>query len=608
MEFLIFVLFFAWLYLLLKTNRLAGDVKKLQNDRSVSHAPAASANHENRHIDTLGQSGDRNQFVTRVQQNNTINSFVAIPPAPAEPGAIELFYNWLKEDFMVKLGAFLLLIGLGWFVSYAFANNWIGEMGRIMLGLLTGVIIMAVGVWRIETKPQQGSIFTVLGSATIILTLYAAREIFDIFTPATALLLMFASVAFVAYVSVRYNRRATALSGLILAGLAPILTASPNPEALGLFLYLLVVVLGTLWVVYIRGWSILTLASLVLVSFYGIPYVIFGVGQADADIALMFSFVFTAIFFIANIVGLIYNDNEKNRTHHLLIALGTGIYLITWVLVAAPAEWQSLILSTWMLVFSFGSFIVYRSLNNLNPFYIYGGTSIVLLAAATAMELSGPALLIAYIFEVTALVILSTRVFPGTKIPLATSWLFGGLMLLSLSSIDSREWTTGIMHEDASVLVLLTAALLLVSLNFYYLKEALYVKVAQVFLVFGSVYSLILIWLFLHAGIDTYGYDANYAVEQLRYQTATIWSLVIYTVIGIIVYINGVRSGSKGMSLGGSILLGLVVARLLFVEVWEMDITGRIITFLVIGALLISTAFIKRNNAKVEIDTKSSNN
>jgi hypothetical protein len=373
-------------------------------------------------------------------------------------------------------------------------------------------------------------------------------------------------------------------------------------------MYLLVVVLGTLWVVYIRGWSILTLASLVLVSFYGIPYVLFGVGQADADIALMFSFVFTAIFFVSNIIGLVYNDNEKNRTHHLLIALGTGIYLITWVLEAAPDEWQGLIFSAWMLVFSFGSFIVYRSLNNLYPFYIYSGTSIVLLAAATATELSGPTLLIAYIFEVTALVIVAARMFPGTKIALTASWLFGGLMLLSLVSIDSREWTTGIMHEDSLVLVLLTVALILVSLNFYNLKDALYLKAAQVFLVFGSIYCLILIWLFLHAGIDAYGIDTDYAVEKLRYQTATIWSLVIYTVLGIIVYINGVRSGSKGIALGGSILLGLVVARLLFVEVWEMDTTGRIITFLVIGALLISTAFIKRNNAKAEIETNSNNN
>lgn len=602
MDILGILLFFGWVHLLLKTNRLSDEIKKLQSGQVSASSPVNQFNQ------TVSSENVVNPVPRSQYQMYAPNLPSAIPPVPKEATSIELFISWLKEDFMVKLGAFLLLIGLGWFVSYAFANNWIGEMGRIMLGLITGVMIIAVGVWRIETKPQQGSIFTVLGSATIILTLYAAREMYDLFTPAAALIMMFASVAFVAYVSVRYNRRATALAGLILAGFAPLLTASPAPDIFGLFLYLLVVVLGTLWVVYIRGWSILTLSSLLLVSIYGIPYMLFGVGRGEMDTALMFAFIFTAIFFAANIVGLMFNDTDKNRTHHLLVALGTGIYIITWVLVAAAPEWQSLILSAWMLVFSFGSFIVYRSLNNLNPFYVYGATSVVLLAAATAMELSGPVLMVAYIFEVTALVILTTKMFPGTKVSFSTSWLFGGLMLGSVTSIDSRFWSEGIMHEDALVLVLLTAALLLVGFNFYTIKDALYKKTAEVFFVLTAIYVLILIWLFLHAGIDIYSYREDYVAASLKYQAATMWSLIIYTLIGIATYIKGVRIDSKALSLAGSILLGLVVTRLLFVEVWDMDITGRIITFLVIGALLISTAFIKRSSSKTGQEVSSNNN
>lgn len=601
MEILDILLLFGWVHLLFKTNRLSYEIKKLQ--ASIPHSSADLAAQGLSPSENIVAPTSQNQY-----QNHAPVLPSPIPPATKEDTPIELFIAWLKEDFMVKLGAFLLLIGLGWFVSYAFANNWIGEMGRIMLGLITGVMIMAVGIWRIEVKPQQGSIFTVLGSATIILTLYAAREMYDLFTPVVALIMMFASVTFVAYVSVRYNRRATALAGLILAGFAPLLTASPTPDVSGLFLYLLVIVLGTLWVIYLRGWSILTLSALLLVSVYGIPYMLFGVGRSEMDTALMFSFIFTAIFFAANIVGLMFNDTDKNRTHHLLVALGTGIYLITWVLVAAAPEWQSLILSAWMLVFSFGSFLVYRSLNNLNPFYVYGATSVVLLAAATAMELDGPALMVAYIFEVTVLVILATKMFTGTKVPLVTSWLFGGLMLGSVASIDSRLWSEGVMHEDALVLVLLTAALFLVGFNFYLLQDALYKKLAEVFLVIASIYVLILIWLFLHAGIDIYDYRDSYAAASLKYQTATIWSLILYTLIGIATYIKGLRIGSRTVSLIGSILLGLVVARLLFVEVWDMDITGRIITFLVIGALLISTAFIKRNSSNLGQEVNSNNN
>jgi uncharacterized membrane protein len=77
-------------------------------------------------------------------------------------------------------------------------------------------------------------------------------------------------------------------------------------------------------------------------------------------------------------------------------------------------------------------------------------------------------------------------------------------------------------------------------------------------------------------------------------------ALVVYTLIGIITYFNGRARGSKGLVTYGGILLGLVVARLLFVDVWNMELTGRIITFFLIGALLIGTAFLgKRSELRI---------
>jgi len=40
----------------------------------------------------------------------------------------------------------LLLLALGWFVSYAFANNWIGPLGRITLGILFGLAVVGMGM------------------------------------------------------------------------------------------------------------------------------------------------------------------------------------------------------------------------------------------------------------------------------------------------------------------------------------------------------------------------------------------------------------------------------------------------------------------------------
>jgi uncharacterized membrane protein len=126
-------------------------------------------------------------------------------PAPTGPTAFERFAEWLKEDWLLKLGALLLLIGFGWLTTYAFLNNWIGPMGRIALGIVAGASFILLGWWRIRKYIHQGGIFLVLGSTTILLTIFAAREIYGFFTPLSALAVMFLSTAFVALASVKYK-------------------------------------------------------------------------------------------------------------------------------------------------------------------------------------------------------------------------------------------------------------------------------------------------------------------------------------------------------------------------------------------------------------------
>lgn len=183
-------------------------------------------------------------YAARAQQQMTAPPPVMSAPQTYEPSGADQFLAWLKEDFLVKLGAFLLIIAFGWFVNYAFANDWIGPMGRVALGLIAGVLFMLLGVWRIAVQVHQGAIFTVLGSTIVLLTVFAAREVYDFFTPTTALMLMFMSVVFVAFVSVRYHRQELAIAGLVLAGIAPFMTNAPEPDVFVLLSYLMVVVAG----------------------------------------------------------------------------------------------------------------------------------------------------------------------------------------------------------------------------------------------------------------------------------------------------------------------------------------------------------------------------
>ena len=450
-------------------------------------------------------------YAARAQQQ------MAAPPVyqasvPAKPNA---FFAWLQEDFLVKLGAFLLIIAFGWFVNYAFANNWIGPIGRITLGLMAGVMFMLLGVWRIPVQKHQGSIFTVLGSTIVLLTVFAAREVYDYFTPVTALLLMSMSVVFVAFVSVRYKRGELAIFGLVLAGIAPFLTNAPDPDAVTLLSYLLMVVLGTLWVVRMTGSNVLTFSALIMAFLYSIP--IWATGDIENElIGLLFAFAFTAIFFISNILGILKRKLPEARQGQIVTAVLTGLYLVIWIAAAAPEQWQSLLYIAWMLVFSSGAFVVYVHTSYRVPFYIYGAVGIMLMAAATAVELDGALLTIAYTIQATAIVLMAALLLRDTQLAQRVCGLFIFPAVLSLEHLGSYAWRDGFLHEDFFALLILAMSLMVTSLVLMGLRkpEEETSPLAVMLGVAGVGYVLMLVWLVTHAVLPA---DAATTISLLIY-------------------------------------------------------------------------------------------
>ena len=238
-----------------------------------------------------------------------------------------------------------------------------------------------------------------------------------------------------------------------------------------------------------------------------------------------------------------------------------------------------------MFVFSIGTFLVYQANGNKLPFYIYGGTSIALLGSATAMELQGATLTIAFTLEVLALVVVAIKVFPQTSVSSRLSLLFVIPILLGVSSLSSNSWRDGVLHSDFFVLVVLMGALIVAGWQLYLSADESSKHTAGTLYTVAALYFLSLIWLVVHAG---------HRFSSVGYEQGTVIALIIYTVLGIAAYIIGTRVSSKRLSLFGSLLLGGVVARLLLVEVWSMELVPRIITFFSIGTLLILTAFIRR--------------
>ena len=522
------------------------------------------------------------------------------PHAPYPPSYSDIFIEWVKKDFFVKLGALLLLIGFGWFVSYAFANNWIGPQGRITLGLLAGVAFMILGAWRITLHRHQGGLFAVLGSTIVLLTVFAARELYGMFDPYSALAIMFLSVVFVAFVSVRHHSKGLAVASIVLAGVAPFLTSAPSADAFLLLSYLMLVVAGTLWVVYLTGARELVLAALMLTYIYFVPFLFKYIAfshrgdSVEQGVVMLFGFLFTALFLLANLTSIIHKSSRAVvHSAHIAIAAGTGIFLVLCVYATVADNWQSLMLAMWMLVFTVAAFVAYRLSDRPAPFYVYAAISLVLLAAATAAELSGPALTFAFTMEVLVILLLALHLKMTPRVVNTVALLYVLPILLSLEHFVSADWSKGIFHGDFVVLFFIMAALgvsaaLLIAATREGQKE--YAFTGDALATVSILYFLALLWTVTHG--------------VLEYDAATTLTLTLYTIMGLVAYVYGTRAGKEGVRLGGALLLGFVVGRLLFVEVWQMDMLKRIGIFFIVGMLLISTAFItKRSRKEPEVTT-----
>ncbi|MFT7507199.1 MAG: putative membrane protein [Acidimicrobiales bacterium] len=514
-----------------------------------------------------------------------MQSSVVPPPVMVQP-APNPFMEWLKQDFFVKLGAFLLIIAISMFLLGAFTSNLIGPMGRIVLGLLVGTAFLVLGVRRIKTFAHQGFILTVLGTMTIILTLFAAREVYNFFTPASVLFAMFMTTIFVTFVSVRYNSQRLAIAGLVTGSIAPYFINAPEPDIVMFFSYLMVVVMGALWVVFKTGWSSLVAVAVSLVFFQSMPF-LGDFNEFEQDLVLLFSFVFVAIFYVTNIVSLIYLKGKKHNSAQVYTAFATAIYLFVWVTAAASPQWQSLLYTAWALVFGVGAYLTYTLTSNRTVFYLYGGTALALIGAATAAELSGPVLTIAYTLEIGILLSMAAVLRSPKNVFTKLSLLFVVPIVLSVESLGASSWNSGVLHSDFAVLVLLTSVLFVTGLFIEKtynqdkeIDESLHVLV-RVLISSGVAYVVALIWLVLHAVL----FD----------ETATVLSLVIYTISGLALYIYGKKHDHKETKIAGVVFVTIVIARLLMVEVWIMSSGANVALFLAVGLLLVSTGFIKKS-------------
>ena len=166
---------------------------------------------------------------------------------------------------MLWVGAIVLVLGVAFFLKYAFDNEWITESMRVAIGLAIGVALIAAGQrFASAGYHMYGQIVSGGGLASLYLSIYAAFSFYGLIGQAPTFALLVLVTAGAALLADRQSALGLALMAVGGGFLTPFLVGGGQDAQLTLFTYDAILVVGTLYLANRQDWPILNACSYAL--------------------------------------------------------------------------------------------------------------------------------------------------------------------------------------------------------------------------------------------------------------------------------------------------------------------------------------------------------
>ena len=187
-------------------------------------------------------------------------SYTPVPQKGVRPSRTrEEWEAIIGGKLLNRIGALALIIGIGFFMKYAFDNHWIGETTRVLIGAVIGILCL-IGGYR--THKRNFEIFAQglvgAGIAILYLSIFAAFNFYHLVPQWVAFVFM-SVVTLIAFLNgLFYDSLAEGILGWAGGFLTPILLSTGQANELGLFTYVVLLDAGLIALIVKRDrWAIL---------------------------------------------------------------------------------------------------------------------------------------------------------------------------------------------------------------------------------------------------------------------------------------------------------------------------------------------------------------
>ena len=252
---------------------------------------------------------------------------ISAPAAPQIDLESRIGSHWLN-----RVGIAAVLIGVSYFLKFAFDNNWIGAAGRVTIGLLAGI---AVVVWS-ETFRRRGYLIfsyslKAVGIGVLYLSLWGAFQVYNLIPGGVAFAAMLVVTSATAAIALGQDAQILAAFAFIGGFVTPALLSTGQNREVALFSSVALLALAALVLIPSKPWR-----RLLVISFFGTLFLYIGwyasfYSRSQLRLTLAFATLFFAIFAIAPLIGRPESQPTSklfSTVPHFIAFLNAGVYFL----------------------------------------------------------------------------------------------------------------------------------------------------------------------------------------------------------------------------------------------------------------------------------------
>lgn len=526
----------------------------------------------------------------------TSASDFAPEPSPGRTTEVQFGQKWL-----LIIGIAITVFGLGFFLKYAFEQNWVGPVGRVVLSYLASAAFLGAGDYFRRKGAETFGLYLLGGGiAALYLTTFAASQIYDLIGPIPAFGFMMLVTLLAGALSLLHDTKWLSVLGLIGGFLTPILLSTGRDNQLALMSYMTLLNVGILAIATFKQWTMLNSLG------FSFTWLLFSRWYASFyDIEKFWrTTVFLNLFFLtyAVVPFLYYFIRERQErvtgfailSPNAFIAFGFSFLMIREY---AALPFVSIVTLAYAgLFFWMAHYLYQRSRENRDPFVLLLSQAIFFLLITVPILFSGHWITIFWAAQTVALL--------WAAVHLRHHWLYRGATVVLILTVgkfvlhDYDEifhlrlldlyYAHGFTHlvverwltTTAVLATLFASARLLRTAPANVLPSWLAKGESQLLRAFG-----ILLFFALNCEVGAFFYD--YAPQARFAAVSVLWTLFAAALMGL--------GFAKELTLLRQTALGLFAVTVVKVFFWDMAKVStpfRIISFTVLGLMLIGASYL----------------